>query len=150
MSKMEIIEEKLRCLRLHTIAEKLPEAIQQEKDKNKGVERAPDIKLSEEDRTKLIDKIFEGVLPPTGTPIVAFTGGPTGAGKGSLLNPFKEQHPDLIIIDLNKAHLGPTHDIINTLVYCARASDVESVVINGKVVMLERTIQTVNENNIFW
>ena len=55
---------------------------------------------------------------------------------------------DLIIIDLDKAHLVPIHDIINTLVYCARASDVESVVINGKIVMLERSIQTVDENNI--
>jgi 5-methylthioadenosine/S-adenosylhomocysteine deaminase len=55
---------------------------------------------------------------------------------------------DLIIVDLNKAHLVPIHDIINTLVYCGRASDVESVVINGKIVMLERSIKTVNENNI--
>lgn len=55
---------------------------------------------------------------------------------------------DLAIIDLDAPHLLPVHDIINTLVYCARADDVESTIIDGQLVMLDRTIRTVDEEQI--
>lgn len=55
---------------------------------------------------------------------------------------------DLQLINPNQAHLTPHHDIINTLVYCARANDVETVIINGKIVMKERIINTINENEV--
>ena len=55
---------------------------------------------------------------------------------------------DLILINLNQAHLIPTHGIINTLIYCARANDVETVIINGKIVMRERIIKTIDEDDV--
>ncbi|MCK4820248.1 amidohydrolase family protein, partial [bacterium] len=53
---------------------------------------------------------------------------------------------DLILIDSNQAHLVPSHSMINTLVYCARANDVETVIINGRIIMLNRCIKTVDES----
>ena len=52
---------------------------------------------------------------------------------------------DLALLDLDKAHLQPLHDIVNTLVYCAKASDVETTIIGGAVVMRRGEIVTVDE-----
>jgi 5-methylthioadenosine/S-adenosylhomocysteine deaminase len=53
---------------------------------------------------------------------------------------------DLVLLNLGGAHLFRlTDDIVPAIVYCARADDVESVVINGRLVMKEREILTVNE-----
>ena len=52
---------------------------------------------------------------------------------------------DIAIVDLSGPHLRPVHDIVKTLVYCARAADVRDTVINGRVVMREREVTTVDE-----
>ncbi len=38
---------------------------------------------------------------------------------------------DLALVALSAPHLLPVHDIVNTLVYCARASDVVATIIDG-------------------
>ncbi len=48
---------------------------------------------------------------------------------------------DLVLVDLSGAHLVPVHDIINSLVYCAKGSDVETVIIDGQVVMQGRKLR---------
>lgn len=55
---------------------------------------------------------------------------------------------DLILIDLEKPHFTPIHNIISHLVYSATGSDVSTTIINGKVVMKDRKVLTVNENEI--
>jgi len=52
---------------------------------------------------------------------------------------------DVTIVDLSGTHLRPTHDILQTLVYCARAADVRDTIIDGRVVMRRRRILTVDE-----
>jgi 5-methylthioadenosine/S-adenosylhomocysteine deaminase len=52
---------------------------------------------------------------------------------------------DLAIINLERPHLMPTHDILNTLVYCAKSSDVETTIIGGELVMRDGVIRTVDE-----
>ena len=55
---------------------------------------------------------------------------------------------DLIIIDLNKPHLAPLHNVYSALVYSANGSDVDTVIIDGNVVMENRKILTVDEGEI--
>jgi 5-methylthioadenosine/S-adenosylhomocysteine deaminase len=55
---------------------------------------------------------------------------------------------DLILVDLSGAHLQPVHDIINSLVYCAKGSDVDTVIIDGQVVMRGRKLVTMDERTI--
>jgi 5-methylthioadenosine/S-adenosylhomocysteine deaminase len=55
---------------------------------------------------------------------------------------------DLILVDLNGAHVQPVHDIIASLVYSSRASDVDTVIINGKVVMEHRQHKTIDKARI--
>lgn len=52
---------------------------------------------------------------------------------------------DIIVIDLQKPHLLPVHDIYSTLAYSANGADVEMVIINGKIVMENRHMLTVDE-----
>jgi 5-methylthioadenosine/S-adenosylhomocysteine deaminase len=55
---------------------------------------------------------------------------------------------DLQLIDLNRLHTTPRPDPISTIVYAAEASDVEAVIIDGRVVMLERRLLTFNEEEV--
>ena len=42
---------------------------------------------------------------------------------------------DMVLIDMRKPHLWPPHNLVSHLVYASRSSDVDTVVIDGKVVM---------------
>lgn len=55
---------------------------------------------------------------------------------------------DIIIIDLNKPHLCPVHDLYSTLAYSVNGADIETVIIDGKVVMKDRKVQTLDENEV--
>jgi 5-methylthioadenosine/S-adenosylhomocysteine deaminase len=45
---------------------------------------------------------------------------------------------DLVIIDINKPHLIPNHNYISNIVYAANGNDVDTTIINGKPIMLEK------------
>ena len=47
---------------------------------------------------------------------------------------------DLIVIDLQRPHLQPVHDLVSNLVYCGKASDVETVIVDGRIVVEQRQI----------
>ncbi|RJS85393.1 amidohydrolase [Candidatus Bathyarchaeota archaeon] len=51
---------------------------------------------------------------------------------------------DIVILNFEKPHLKPLYNEYSHLVYAAKASDVETVIVNGKVVMEERDVKTVN------
>jgi 5-methylthioadenosine/S-adenosylhomocysteine deaminase len=55
---------------------------------------------------------------------------------------------DLILISLNRLHTTPHPDPISTIVYAAEASDVETVLIDGRVVMRERQLLTLDEHEV--
>ena len=51
---------------------------------------------------------------------------------------------DLILVDMRKPHLCPVHDLVSNLVYCGKASDVETVIVNGEIVVEERRVRGVD------
>ncbi|MEM3653962.1 MAG: amidohydrolase family protein, partial [Candidatus Bathyarchaeia archaeon] len=55
---------------------------------------------------------------------------------------------DIIMIDLKKPHLTPCFNPISNLVYAAQGSDVDTVIIDGKVVMRKRRVLTMDEKKI--
>ena len=55
---------------------------------------------------------------------------------------------DLIMIDLQSPHLTPLYNPYSHLVYAANGADVKSVFINGKMVMKDRRLLTLNEETI--
>ncbi len=52
---------------------------------------------------------------------------------------------DLILISLDEPHAVPMYDIYAQLAYALKGSDVETVVIGGRIVMRDRKLLTVNE-----
>jgi 5-methylthioadenosine/S-adenosylhomocysteine deaminase len=56
---------------------------------------------------------------------------------------------DVILLDFEQPHLFPPHDIASHLTYAARAGDVRTVFINGRPVMRDRRLLTLDEDEIF-
>jgi 5-methylthioadenosine/S-adenosylhomocysteine deaminase len=55
---------------------------------------------------------------------------------------------DLLIIERDSVNQIPLYNIYSDLVYATKASDVESVIINGRIVMQNRRLLTLNEATI--
>ncbi|MGH9754869.1 MAG: amidohydrolase family protein [Blastocatellia bacterium] len=55
---------------------------------------------------------------------------------------------DLIVVDLGALHLTPMYNIISHLVYAAKASDVTDTIVNGRSLMRNRRLLTLNEEAV--
>ncbi len=55
---------------------------------------------------------------------------------------------DLILVDFRRPHLYPRHDLYAHLVYAAQSADVDTVIINGEIVMAGRQVLTMNEEEV--
>jgi 5-methylthioadenosine/S-adenosylhomocysteine deaminase len=55
---------------------------------------------------------------------------------------------DLIIVDVTSSHQTPLYNVYSQLAYATKASDVETVIINGRVVMRNRRVLTVDEPSV--
>jgi 5-methylthioadenosine/S-adenosylhomocysteine deaminase len=51
---------------------------------------------------------------------------------------------DLILVDLTGPHTQPLHDIAATLVHSARSSDVRTTVVDGRILMRDRRLLTLD------
>lgn len=94
------------------------------------------------------------VLDPTAMPAetvfdMATIGGAevlSAAATIGSLEPGKKA--DLIVLDMNQPHLTPLFNIPSHLVYAARGGDVIHSVINGRIVMQDRRLTTLDEQQI--
>ncbi|MFN0111189.1 MAG: 5'-deoxyadenosine deaminase [Blastocatellia bacterium] len=55
---------------------------------------------------------------------------------------------DLVLLNLNSLHTLPQYDLVSTIVYAAETSNVETVVIDGRTVMLNRQLLTLDESKV--
>ncbi|MBA4349174.1 MAG: S-adenosylhomocysteine deaminase [Thermodesulfovibrio sp.] len=55
---------------------------------------------------------------------------------------------DIITINFQKPHLTPLYDVYSHMVYAAMASDVETVIVNGRVIIDNRVLTTGSEDEI--
>lgn len=60
----------------------------------------------------------------------------------------KGKMADIILVDFQQPHLLPAYNILSNMVYSARGSDVETVIINGQIVMENRKIKNINEKKL--
>ncbi len=80
---------------------------------------------------------------------MASSGGASALGmRGELgsLEPGKKA--DIITIDINQPHLTPMYEPCSHLVYSARGADVRDVIIDGRIVMRQRRLLDVDEQEI--
>lgn len=55
---------------------------------------------------------------------------------------------DLVLIDLKKPHLAPLHNVVSHLVYSAVGSDVDTVIVDGRILMRGRKVLTLEEDRV--
>ncbi len=60
----------------------------------------------------------------------------------------KGKRADLVVVDLDALNQTPSYNIYSDLVYATKAADVRTVIIEGRVVMRERRLLTLNEDAI--
>jgi 5-methylthioadenosine/S-adenosylhomocysteine deaminase len=57
---------------------------------------------------------------------------------------------DLILVDLDVPHMRPIHDLVANMVHSARASDVTDVMVDGRWLMRENVLTTLDEGRILY
>ncbi len=55
---------------------------------------------------------------------------------------------DLILIDPDKPHLQPLYDPLVQIVYCAKSSDIDTVICKGRVLMEKRELKTIDADEV--
>lgn len=64
---------------------------------------------------------------------------------------LREGEPaDFILVDLRAPHLRPLHDLVANLVHSAKAADVTDVMVDGRWLMRERELLTLDEERILY
>lgn len=56
---------------------------------------------------------------------------------------------DIILIDTKKPHLQPLHNIESLLAYSVNGADVDTTIVNGEILMKNRQLQTIDEQEVF-
>ncbi len=81
------------------------------------------------------------VMPAYEVLRMATVEGARALGYGDELGMIREGAlADMILIDMQKPHLQPVHNLISNLVYCCKASDVDTVIVDGRIVMENRRL----------
>lgn len=55
---------------------------------------------------------------------------------------------DIILVDMNKPHLQPIHNVESLLAYSVNGADVDTTIVNGKVLMKNRKLITIDEDEL--
>jgi 5-methylthioadenosine/S-adenosylhomocysteine deaminase len=57
---------------------------------------------------------------------------------------------DLILVDMEAAHIQPINDVFSQMVHCAKSSDVRTVIVDGVVRMHERELVSLDASKIIY
>ena len=99
----------------------------------------------------LLQKVLHGpeVLPAGRVLRMATIDGAKGLGLDADIGSLEVgKRADVSVIRLDRLHSTPVSEVVSALVYSAEADDVESVIIDGEVVMKERSLMTLDESEI--
>jgi len=90
-----------------------------------------------------------GVIDSYSVLRMATIGGAKALGLSSVCGTIEVgKRADLILIDIDTIHSQPINDIFSQIVHCAKASDVRTVMVNGKILMRERKLMQQDEKEI--
>jgi 5-methylthioadenosine/S-adenosylhomocysteine deaminase len=97
----------------------------------------------------LLQKVLHGpeVLPASRALRMATMDGAKALGLSSEIGSLEAgKRADVSIVRLDRLHATPASDLVSALVYSADASDVETVLINGELVMRDRKLLSIAES----
>ncbi len=96
-----------------------------------------------------VDRMDPEALPAPAVLGMATLGGATAIGLGDSIGSLEAgKRADLIQVAFDDVHHVPTYDVISHLVYVTDEQDVASVVVDGKVLMKERRILTIDTDRV--
>jgi len=112
-----------------------------------------DLNMMEEmDLAAKLQKVFSGdprALPAADALAMATIEGAQAAGLGEEIGSLEPgKRADLILLRRDAPHAIPAFDVYSQIVYSLKASDVETSIINGRVVMEQRRVLTLDESEI--
>jgi cytosine/adenosine deaminase-related metal-dependent hydrolase len=76
----------------------------------------------------------------------ATIGGAQALGRDDLGRLAPGAKADIVVVDLGSLHTGPIDDPIRTMLYNTNGASVRTVIVNGRLVMVDRTIPGVDES----
>ena len=56
---------------------------------------------------------------------------------------------DLILLNLNEPQFLPSNSTLSGLVYSAAGTEVDTVIVNGEILMQNKTLTTIDENSVY-
>jgi len=90
-----------------------------------------------------------GIIDPYAVLHMATVGGARAFGLSSACGTIEVgKRADLILIRLDAIHNQPVNDLFSQLVHCAKSSDVQTVIVDGRVVMRDRQLQLAEEGKV--
>jgi 5-methylthioadenosine/S-adenosylhomocysteine deaminase len=90
-----------------------------------------------------------GVIKPYDVLRMATIGGAKALGLESICGTIEVgKRADLILVDLDRVHNQPVNDVFSQIVHCAKASDVQTVIVNGEIVLRDRRLTRLDEKKI--
>ncbi len=108
--------------------------------------------LSEMSTTAKVHKALSSdptVLDARTIVLMATRWGAEALGLGDITGSIEEgKAADIVIADLEKPHLVPLYDVYSHIVYSMRSSDIDTVLVNGKVVVDNGRLMTAEESGI--
>ena len=96
-----------------------------------------------------VDRMNPEVLPATTVLGMATSGGAEAIGLGDKIGSLEVgKRADLIQVAFDDVHHVPTYDVVSHLVFVTDEQDVASVVVDGKVLMKDREMLTIDTERV--
>ncbi|MBI1995696.1 MAG: amidohydrolase [Deltaproteobacteria bacterium] len=90
-----------------------------------------------------------GIIEPYAVLRMATAGGAKALGLSSVCGTIEVgKRADLILVNLDTVHNQPINDIFSQIVHCAKASDVQTVIVNGEVLLKDRVLTRLDDKRI--
>jgi 5-methylthioadenosine/S-adenosylhomocysteine deaminase len=96
-----------------------------------------------------VERMDPTAIPASTVLSMATSGGATAIGLGDSIGTLEPgKRADLIQVAFDDVHHVPTYDVVSHLVYVNDEQDVASVVVDGKVLMKEREMLTIDTDRV--
>ncbi len=90
-----------------------------------------------------------GIIEPYEVLRMATIGGAKALGLASVCGTIEAgKRADLILVDIDTLHNQPINDIFSQIVHCAKASDVQTVLVDGEVLMKDRVLTRLEDKKV--
>ena len=82
---------------------------------------------------------------------MATLGGAAAFGRENELGRIEEGFKaDISLIDLRNPNMMPNYDLVSALIYSANGSEVDTVIVNGKILMEHKELKTIDEERVYF